>query len=71
VLPGFGLLAPLLVWRSERDQQRETAFQALQALGWQVLQVFFVQVTALILGLSIFSSLWFQALPAWWTMLMG
>jgi len=51
VLPGFGLLAPLLVWRSERDQQRETAFQALQALGWQVLQVFFVQVTALILGL--------------------
>ncbi|HNZ13759.1 MAG TPA: DUF4870 domain-containing protein [Anaerolineaceae bacterium] len=51
LIPGFGLLAPLLVWRSERDQQRETAFQALQALGWQVLQVFFVQVTALILGL--------------------
>ncbi|HNT54973.1 MAG TPA: DUF4870 domain-containing protein [Anaerolineaceae bacterium] len=51
LFPGIGLILPLLIWRSTRQQSRQTAFQALQALGWQILEVFFVQIVGLILEL--------------------
>ena len=39
VLPGVGLVAPLIIWCSQREKSAYVAFQALQALTYQLLQM--------------------------------
>lgn len=41
VVPGLGLIAPLIIWSSHREKSAFLSFQALQALAYQLLQMVF------------------------------
>ncbi len=51
LLTGLGVLAPLLVWSAQRGKSRYVTFQALQALGYQVLLPVLGLLAALVVGL--------------------
>jgi len=48
LIPGVGVLAPLAVWAVQRRKQAGLCFQAMQALGWQLLLTVFAPLLALV-----------------------
>jgi hypothetical protein len=39
ILPFMGIIAPIIIWATQKDKSRYVAFQALQALVWQLTMV--------------------------------
>lgn len=39
MLPFMGVLAPILIWITQKDKSRYVAFQALQAMAYQLLMI--------------------------------
>jgi uncharacterized Tic20 family protein len=52
-LLGWGLIAPLIVWVTQRKKSAYVSFHALQALGYQMLLPYFWIIMSIVLPLAI------------------
>ena len=40
VLPLFGLIAPIVIWATQKEKSKYVSFQALQAIAYQLIMIF-------------------------------